>query len=328
MNAATASSGRRILILPPNWLGDVIMAQPAMRAIAQHHRHDRLSIHGRPWLRDVLPYLNLGQASYEDAMPAADRAYLFPNSFGSAWRAWRGGCRERIGFTGQWRRLLLTQPLAQRIDQIHGHHRHYFLDIPTQLGIDIPDTEVRLVMPDGAASRGRESMQRHGLDPQRTVCIAPGAQFGGAKRYPAESYAGIVARLSGAGWHVLVLGTGAERAIGDACLAGAAGPVWNSAGETGMAQVLQLLGAGRLLLCNDSGLMHVAAGLGRPVVAIFGATDPARTAPSGPHAHVLFHPAPCSPCLQRECTVAGQPCMANVSPDEVFAACVSMLEAA
>lgn len=326
MNASPTASGRHILIMPPNWLGDVIMAQPAMHAIARHHPHDRLSVHGRPWLADVLPYLNLEHAGFAADMPAADRVYLFPNSFGSAWRAWRGGCRQRVGFAGQWRRLLLTHPLPQRIDQIHGHHRQYFLDIPAQLGIEAPTTEVQLTMPDEASSRGRQLMDQHGLDPQRTVCIAPGAQFGGAKRYPAGAYADIAARLSAAGWHILVLGTGPERAIGDQCLAGVTGASWNSAGETGMAQALQLLCACRLLLCNDSGLMHVAAGLGKPVVTIFGATDPARTAPSGPHARVLYHPAPCSPCLQRECTVAGQPCMANVPADEVFDTCLVMLE--
>ncbi|HXH65205.1 MAG TPA: glycosyltransferase family 9 protein, partial [Mariprofundaceae bacterium] len=208
MNAAPTASGRRILILPPNWLGDAVMAQPAMRAIALHHRHDHLAVHGRPWLHDLLPYLDLGHCTFEETLPAADRAYLFPNSLGSAWRAWRGGCRERVGFAGQWRRPLLTHPLPQRIDQIHGHHRHYFLDMPAQLGIEAPTAEVRLAMPEGAEARGTALMRRHGLEPGHTVCIAPGAQFGGAKRYPAEAYARIVQRLSAARWHILVLGTG------------------------------------------------------------------------------------------------------------------------
>ena len=104
------------LILPPNWLGDAVMAQPAIRAIADHHRHDRLSIHGRPWLHDLLPYLNLGDCHFEEKLPAADLAYLFPNSFGSAWRALKAGCRQRIGYRGQWRRALLSRALPRRSD--------------------------------------------------------------------------------------------------------------------------------------------------------------------------------------------------------------------
>ena len=318
-------SAAHTLILPPNWLGDAVMAQPAMRAIAAHHRHDRLSIHGRPWLRDLLPYLDLGACAFEERLPAADRAYLFPNSIGSAWRALKAGCRQRIGYRGQWRRPLLSRSLPRRLDLGHQHHRLYYLDIPAQLGMEVAEKEVVLVRPPGDREEGMALMAAQGLDPGRSICVAPGAQFGGAKRYPAEAYAHILAWLAKEGWQPIVLGVEAERAIGEQVLARVEGPAWNAAGQTRLRQALQLAAASRLMLCNDSGFMHVAAGLGIPTVAMFGATDPARTSPSGTHVRLLYEPAACSPCLQRECTVTGQPCMANVLPEAVRDACLAML---
>jgi len=166
------------------------------------------------------------------------------------------------------------------------------------------------------------------LDFERVICVAPGAHFGGAKRYPSESYAVILKWLAEQGWQPLILGTKDEREVGQACLGllpeGAA--QWNAAGETSMREALQLVSACRLMLCNDSGLMHVAAGMGKPTVGIFGATLPDRTAPSGPYTHVFYEPAVCSPCLQRECTTPGQPCMGNVLPERVLAVCLKMLK--
>lgn len=325
MTSVPKEPGRHTLILPPNWLGDVVMAQPAMQAIAHYHRQDHLMIHGRPWLSDLLPYLNLGDCTFETNHPTADRTYLFPNSFGSAWRAIKAGCRERTGYRGQWRRILLSHSLPRRLDLKHEHHRLYYLDIPTQLHIPIAEQEVRLSCPAGDREAGRDLMAAHGLDPDQAICVAPGAQFGGAKRYPAESYAQILSKLAKDGWQPIVLGVETERTISDEVLSKVEGPAWNAAGQTRLREALQLVSACRLMLCNDSGFMHVAAGLGIPTVAIFGATDPARTSPSGPRVHVLYEPAACSPCLQRECTVKGQPCMANVLPEVVRDTCLTML---
>ena len=314
-----------LLLMPPNWLGDAVMAQPAMRAIAMHYRPEKLSICGRAWLADLLPYLDLPAAEYRPELPAADTAILFPNSFRSAWQAWRNGARERIGYRGQWRRLLLSRPLPRRLDLRHQHHRLYYLDMATQLDIATPEQEVKLVAPAGDREAGIALMLAHGLAPEKVICVAPGAQFGGAKRYPPESYARILGWLSEAGWQPVVLGVAAERQIGEQVLAGVNGPYWNAAGETKLREALQLVTAGRLMLCNDSGFMHVAAGLGIPTVTMFGATDPARTSPSGPKVRLFYVPADCSPCLQRECTVPGQPCMANIRPETVRDACLAAL---
>lgn len=321
---------KQLVIMPPNWLGDVVMAQPAMRAFAEHYAslgYGETVVCGRPWLADLLPYLGLSRAGYGGELPVkADTAVLFPNSFSSAWKAFRSGTGERIGFRGQWRAALLNRGFAPRIDMMHEHHRDYFLDLAEQAAIPVRQREVELRIVEEAVTAGRTAIAAHGLDPEKTICVAPGAQFGGAKRYPSESYAQVLQWLAEAGWQMVVLGTKAEKEIGDHCLEKVATPCWNSSGTTSLAEALQILSACRLLLCNDSGMMHVAAGMGRPVVGIFGATDPERTAPSGPHVRLLYRPAACSPCLQRECTVTGHPCMANILPEEVRDSCLEMLQ--
>ena len=314
-----------LLLMPPNWIGDAVMAQPAMRAIIEHSDTDKISICGRPWLKELLPYLGLDAARYEAEIPKADVAYLFPNSFRSALQVFRAGVGRRIGYAGQWRRLLLSRALPHRVSLRNEHHREFYLDIAVQLGIEIKERQVRLVAPEGEAEAGQALMHGHGLEPERTICIAPGAQFGAAKCYPPEQYAAIVQALAAAGWQPLILGMPEDRPTGDAILTGIGSPSWNAAGETRLAEALQLLAACRLLLCNDSGLMHVAAGLGKPTVVPFGATDPARTSPSGPRVRILYRPADCSPCLERECRVPGHPCMANITPAMLTEACLAML---
>jgi len=317
-----------LLLQPPNWLGDVIMAQPAMRAFIAASKPARVSVWGRPWLADVLPFLGLPGAQYESPIPkGVDMAVMFPNSFRAAWMTWRASGKRRIGFRGQWRRLLLTDAPAPQISLQTQHHRDYYLDLAEQMNITIREREVRLSCPEEEIRAGEKILLWKGLDPKSLVAIAPGAQFGGAKRYPAESWAYVAQWLSEQGYHILLIGTPAERSIGVQIISRCTGSAWNAAGETTLRQALQLLAASRILLSNDSGLMHVAAGMEKPVVAIFGATDPARTAPSGSRVRLLYHPADCSPCLKRECSVPGQPCMGNILPEDVRDACVSMLAA-
>ncbi len=319
-----------LLILPPNWLGDVIMAQPAMRAfVAEHRKQNKegeVVVYGRPWLTDLLPFLGLGPVVYAEEIPSqVDSAILFPNSFRSAWKVFRSGAKQRIGFRGQWRSLLLNRSYAPELDMMHEHHREYFLNLAEQAGTPVHERNVKLELSDEAIEAGNRLMRQNGLDPQKTICVAPGAQFGGAKRYPSESYRHILKWLSESGWQILILGTPAEREIGELCLADVTTPCWNSSGSTSLEEALRILSACRLLLCNDSGLMHVAAGMNKPVVGIFGATDPERTAPSGSHVKLLYKPAVCSPCLQRECTTPGHPCMGNVLPETVRNSCLKML---
>jgi len=301
------------------------MAQPAMRAFVKTMRPKRLSLVGKPWLKDLVPWLNLGEAESRIAMPGdADVAVLFPNSIRVAWQAWRAGTPCRIGFRGQWRRFLLTDAPKPRCDMMQAHHRNYFLDLAEQSGIACQGERVTLTIPSSATVHGATLLEQHGLNPTRTIVIAPGSQFGGAKRYPAACYHQIATSLAANGWHLVTIGTAEEQEI-SARVIDHTPHHWNSAGATSLSQALNIIAASRLLLCNDSGMMHMAAGIGKPVVTMFGATDPVRTAPDGRQVHLIYRPAPCSPCLKRECSISGHPCMMAISPNEVIAACQQFL---
>ncbi len=306
-----------LVIQAPNWLGDAVMAQPAMRAFMLELRPQRTSITGLPWLADVLPWFDLPESEYAAKNTGGDVHILFPNSFRAAWQALLNGSKQRIGYSGQWRSLLLTHAIKPRFDMDSEHHRYYYNDLAIQNGIDVAQPEVQLRCAQANVLAGQAWLANKGLDTQKTLCIAPGAQFGSAKRYPAERWAKVVEILSAHDYHIVALGTREERDIAAQSLEACSSPAHNSAGETSLNTCLQLLAASRGLLCNDSGLMHFAAGLGKPVVAVFGATDPQRTMPSGADVQLIYHPADCSPCLQRECSVAGQPCMQNVRPEEI-----------
>ncbi|HIP07066.1 MAG TPA: lipopolysaccharide heptosyltransferase II [Mariprofundaceae bacterium] len=319
---------KQIVLMPPNWLGDVVLAQPALRAITTQHKDAKTLVFGRGWLPELLPFLNLEHASVQfvsELPKKSDAVFLFPNSLRSAWQAWKSGAKQRIGFRKDGRSLLLTHGYNPRIDLITQHHLFYYLDLLQQYGLQTPFEEVELVAPDDAKTKAQILLLNKGLDINKVVCVAPGAQFGGAKRYPGESYAVVLEHLSAQGWHIVVLGTDAERDIATQCLQHITNSCWNAAGETSLTEALQLVSVAKLMLCNDSGLMHVAAGLGVPTVTMFGATNPARTSPSGKRVQVLYKPAKCSPCLQRECDVQDHPCMGNILPEHVIQACDDFL---
>ncbi|MDQ6984073.1 MAG: lipopolysaccharide heptosyltransferase II [Ghiorsea sp.] len=319
---------QRIVLMPPNWLGDVILAQPALRAITTQHQNAEIMVFGRSWLSELIPFLNLEHecVQYVDTLPKkADKVFIFPNSLRSGWQAYKSRAKQRIGFRKDGRSLLLTHGYTPRIDLMSQHHLFYYLDLLQQYGLDTQFKDVDLAAPDAVKHNAEAMLKAKGLDMDKVICVAPGAQFGGAKRYPAPSYAEVLKHLSDQGWHIVVLGTGAEREISGECLKDVQGAFWNAAGETTLTEALQLVSKAKLMLCNDSGLMHVAAGLGVPTVTMFGATNPDRTSPSGKRVEVLYKPAQCSPCLQRECDVQGHPCMVNISPEWVKDTCLRLL---
>lgn len=305
------------------------MAQPAMHAIAAHYRRKfedcTISVCGRGWLKELLPYLNIEGATFNEVIPKADTAYLFPNSFRSAWSCKKAGVKNIIGYRGQWRSLLLHRAITPKVDTKHEHHRGFHLDLASQTGIEVSHDKVTLTPPANALQLGKKQMIAHGLDPERCICIAPGAQFGGAKCYPSDGFAEIVSTLSKHNWQPIILGMQDDRDVADQILRSITIPCWNATGETTLSEALQLITTSKLMLCNDSGLMHVAAGLGIPTVTPFGATDPARTAPCGPNVSILYQPADCSPCLKRECSIEGHPCMANISTQMLTERCLRML---
>jgi heptosyltransferase-2 len=168
--------------------------------------------------------------------------------------------------------------------------------------------------------RAETLMAEHGLAAGDVTVLCPGAEFGPAKRWPVEHYAAVASREVARGRQVWLLGSPADLAVCQRIEEQADGPVSNLAGRTSLSDAIDLIARADRVVCNDSGLMHVAAALDREVVAVFGSTSPGFTPPLGSKSQVIRNQIPCSPCFQRECPLGHLRCLKDLPPERVFEA--------
>jgi heptosyltransferase-2 len=346
------SSVTKVLVRATNWLGDAVMSLPAIRAIRQVFPRARLAAAARPWVAElyaretaideVIVYhaqKGLG-AKREFAARLHEQGFecaiLLQNAFDAALMAWMARIPVRIGYNRDARGLLLTHavPVPEAGD-IPRHERFYYLELLRGAGLierqdyvqwGVP--EIRLDGIEAAREAGARRMAALGIAGD-VVGISPGAAYGNAKRWLPERFGESAARLcSTPGGSVLVFGSAAEQALCEEVAGGlrrARVAVRNLAGETSLSEFIELAAACRLFLTNDSGAMHVAAALGVPTVAVFGATDDTTTGPNGTYARVVRAHAECSPCLLRECPIDHR-CMTRVTAEGVTAAARQLWE--
>jgi heptosyltransferase II len=326
--------GERIAILTPNWLGDAVMALPAIGAVRHHHPAAALIVAARPstaalfrmvsgvdelvTLGDIGP----GPISEARALAAArpDIAILLPNSFRSALVARRAGIPERWGVSADLRRFLLTRAVARPRGLLH--QAEYYNCIVSSLGMPPAGTPARLVVPEEARVRASAMLARRGLAADATIVgMAPGAAYGRAKQWPPERFGRLAGMLHERRGIVTVLvGSRADRA---AVREMTAGPhLVDLVGETDLAALAGVMTRCRAFVSNDSGAMHLAAAVGVSVTALFGATDERATAPAcepsagaAPH-EILTCNVWCRPCMLRECPIDHR-CMTGIDPARV-----------
>jgi heptosyltransferase II len=324
-----------MVVLTPNWLGDAVMALPALAAVRRHHRAATLVVAARPTtaalfrmvpgVDRVLPLDASSRRADAEALAQirADCALLLPNSFGSAWAARRARIPERWGFASDFRRPLLTK--AVRKPRGRMHQSEYYLALVSALGMAPPGEPPRVVVSDEARRRASELLARHGVrDDAVLVGMAPGAAYGGAKQWPPERF-GRLARLlhERRGVVSVLVGSRGDRATGDQIVP--APHILDLIGQTDLPVLAGVMARARAFVSNDSGAMHMAAAVGLPVTALFGATDERATAPLGPAsasapAHeILTCDVFCRPCMLRECPIDHR-CMNRIEPERVCAA--------
>ncbi|NOT33944.1 MAG: glycosyltransferase family 9 protein, partial [Candidatus Eisenbacteria bacterium] len=281
---------RRVLIRLPNWLGDALMARPALAALAAAlpaaHRHvvgpgallELLRGEG-VWQSDAaLGDPESGPARVREMGPW-DAAIVFPPSFSSAWWALRCGARRRVGFRGDARAWLLTEALRRRA-RGDLHLSREYLQLVASLGAPAVALPPLTVVPQWAAAAHAR------VGDARVAIVAPGAIYGPAKCWPPESFAEVGRALTARALTVLVCGTAAEA---DRCaqVAAAIPGAIDLAGRTGLGELTALCARAYAVVCNDSGLGHLAAATGALTISVFGSTSSAWTAPLGPRAHVV-----------------------------------------
>jgi heptosyltransferase-2 len=248
-----------------------------------------------------------------------DLAILFQNAFEAALLALLGGVKFRIGYNTDARRLFLTHAVI-RNDQVLGLHQvEYYLSILRAMEWEAETRDPQLFVDEKDMGAVRSLLLSNGISEDDFLLgLSPGAIFGPAKRWPAERFAAVgdwsVERW---GSKVLVMGSHKENDICTAVYNSMKYPAMNVCGRTTLGEAMALIKRCHFFVSNDSGLMHIAAALGVPMVAIFGSTDPAATGPRSQKARIIKHQIDCSPCLKPDCPT-GYRCLSSIEAAEVW----------
>lgn len=322
------SAMSRVLVRATNWLGDAVMSIPAIREIRRVFPHAEIAVAARPsvaglYAREtcidrVIPY-SAGERRQLIARLREERfdcAILLQNAFDAALVVWRAGIPERIGYRRDGRGWLLTRAIAvPEPGETPRHERYYYLELLRRAGLieRYPDCrEIRLDGIAAARASGAAHLAALGVSGP-AIGINPGAAYGNAKRWIPERFAEVARSFAPA--QVLVFGAAGERELCGAVAAAVPG-ARNLAGETSLAEFIDLAAACSLFLTNDSGAMHLASALDVPTVTVFGATDDTTTGPSSSRSRIVREHAECSPCLLRECPIDHR-CMTRVTAARV-----------
>jgi heptosyltransferase-2 len=339
----------KILVRATNWVGDAIMALPALRALRRRFPEAHIAVVARPYVADIyrhqavcdelIPYDSRGpeggfsgreRLAGELRAQGFEVALLLQNAFDAAWLAWRAGIPERIGYARDGRSLILTKavPVPKR-GEIPAHEQFYYLELLRRAGWldDLSgETSISLTVASESRQQAGESLLAAGSRPRVfRIAIGAGASYGSAKCWPPERFAEAANRLTE---HfdadVVLFGAVAEKAVSSAIVAAMRRPPIDLTGKTLIADLPALLSQCHLFIGNDSGAMHVAAAVGLPVVAVFGPTDPQGTAPVTPRCAIVQEKPYCSPCFLRRCPTDHR-CMLGVAPVAVAAAARSLV---
>jgi heptosyltransferase-2 len=334
----------KILVRATNWVGDAVMSLPALRALRERFPDAEISILAKPWVADLyrrepfcdrlIPYSARGwREKWEAARKLRplrfDCAILLQNAFEAAAIAFLAGIPERIGYARDGRSLLLTRAIpVPRKGEIPGHERFLYLELLRRAGLvetQIRNDLIRLDCAPAARAAGMERFRALGLTGV-IIGLSPGAAYGTAKRWLPERFADAANRLARElGASVAIFGSKDERELCGTVRGAVAAPSRNFAGETTLAEFIELAAACRVYLTNDSGAMHIASALGVPTVAVFGATDDVGTGPTGPLSRVVRESVECSPCLKRECPIDHR-CMTRVEATRVAQVALDLLK--
>ena len=326
----------KTLVVMPNWIGDALMAQPLLTLLARGDPAGTIVALAPRWVAPVceampevervvatdlahgaLQWTARRALAKRIAAERFDRAFVLPNSFKSALIPWLAGIPQRIGYRGEARFGLLNRCIAGPDVALAMSARYAALAPAGEHGaMPLP----RLVFDDATLRAVRE---RFGFAPDdELIALCPGAEYGPAKRWPADHFAELARSLllQRSAARVLLLGGDGDRAIGAAIAAAAGAParLHDLCGATDLAAAIALIAASSSVVSNDSGLMHVAAALSRPQVALFGSSDPRHTPPLSPVAKTLWLHLDCSPCFERTCPLGHLGCLVGIAPQRVL----------
>lgn len=331
---------RRILVRSPNWIGDAVMATPALGALRSAFPKATLVVAApsgvadlfrpHPYCDGALDYDRRGRHrgvrgvlrfAWELRRECFDLAILLQNAMEAAILARLAGIPQRAGYRTDLRGPLLTHGVPVGVRERRLHHTDYYRNMLATLGITGGDERLRL-----SCTAGERDWAGKTLGPGRWIAIHPGAIYGSAKRWFPERFAAVADLLAAScdARIVLVGGKDAIDAARTVELTMKHRPC-NLAGTTSIRQFMAILETCSLLITNDSGPMHVGAALGVPIVAIFGPTDHTTTSPRAVRYSLVRKPTDCAPCLKRHCPTDHR-CMTAIAVEDVIQAATELLE--
>ncbi len=340
-----------------NWVGDAVMTVPALRELRRLLPRAHVTLATRPWAQGIFDgadFIDDLLVIDEGGKPIRkfirqvrqwragrfDLAVLLPNAMAPALVATAARVPFRLGYATQGRGEFLTHPLDAPAWRSSRHEVFYYLNIVAGLERALAsatendpqfdserEPQFALAIPDERQSQARALLEGRGVDPSRTlVAFCPGSTNSRAKRWPAERFAALADRLiEEAGATVLLVGAREEIDVSREVVAAMRRKPVVLTGETTLAETTAVLSIVNLLVTNDTGPAHLASALGRPVLVIFGPTNPLTTRPFAPSAEIVRRPPDCAPCMLRDCPIDHR-CMTAITSDEVFARAVRLIE--
>ncbi len=328
---------KRILIIAPAWVGDAIMAQPLYARIKARHPDAIIDVLAPAWTRPLharmaeinelidAPFTH-GQLKLRERWRLAreikargyDQAIVLPNSLKSALVPLLAGIPLRTGWLGEMRYGLLND--ARTLNPIAlPQMAQRFYALGADDGVPLTQAMPFPVLTINPAERAA-TVQKLGLSTDTPiVAICPGAEYGPAKRWPAKHVAALANELIDEGKQVWLFGSNKDAEI-CAEICELAPQVLDLAGKTSLAEAIDLMSLAANVVCNDSGLMHVAAALQRPLVAVFGSSSPTFTPPLAIKAKIVTLDLECSPCFERVCPLGHMDCLNKLDPERVYTA--------
>ncbi len=321
----------------PNWIGDFVMALPVLMDLRNSFKEAQITAMCKAPLgdllredptvdeifsfskisgfsrrlerRDVIEKLRKGQY---------DLGVLLTNSFSSAWLFWQGNVKNRVGFEGNWRRLLLSHPLTFPGNRKKQHLVTTYKNLLTPLDIAISATAPRLILTEREIAEARSLLENYGISKNNLIVgINPGAAYGSAKCWLPERFREVTEKmLTHENVSIVYFGDPITAALVKDICRGFSSRVVNLAGMTSLRELVSLIGVCDVLLTNDSGPMHIADALNVPLVALFGSTNEITTGPYRSK-NVIHKHVSCSPCHLRVCPIDFR-CMKEIQAEEVY----------
>lgn len=324
----------KILVIGPSWVGDMVMAQSLFIALKQKNLDCLIDVLAPAWSLQLLQ--RMPQVNQAIAMPFGhgqfdlpgrfrfgrslqvhryDQVIVLPNSWKSALIPYFANIPKRTGYIGEMRWGLLND--ARKLDkQVLTMTVQRFVALADVAATEYSFPKLSISLAQQQTVREKFAIDSH----QKILALCPGAEYGPAKRWPIEHFAAVASQIAAKGWQVWLMGSDKDRAVTERINSLSQQVCRDFAGQTSLAEAIDLMSLTDVVVSNDSGLMHVAAALDKKLIALYGSSDPGFTPPLHKDATIINLNLDCSPCFKRECPLGHTQCLVGIKPEQVMAA--------